>query len=100
MSDKATFHAAFEGASVTIQVDYARFKKGSNVAEILKAEWEGKPSPKIVPQYVSWMHTVMCQVAQRVHQEIFYAYPPAGGLSPQYFIYHADGKYESVQPPR
>jgi hypothetical protein len=100
MSNEATFHAAFEGASVTIKIDYDAFHKAPGGMEWLKAKWEGQRTMKIVPQYIAWMHTVMCQVAQRVNQKIGYGYePPRPGLPPLVFVYYPDGHYEQVQPP-
>jgi hypothetical protein len=100
MPDKATFHAAFEGAAVTATIDYARFKQGAQVADIIQTQWEGQPTPKIFPQYKAWMHTVMSQVAKRVNQQVFYTYLPAQGDRLQHFLYRPDGTYEPCQPPR
>ena len=100
MSDETTFHAGFEGASVTIKLDYAAFQKRKNIADVLNAKWDGQPTPKIFPQYISWMHTVMAQVAQRINEDVCYAYPPSPGGRPQFYIYHRDGTYERFQPPQ
>jgi|GEM_PF-6647530 len=100
MSNDATFHAAFEeGVSVTVKIDYTAFQKSPRGVNWLQAEWEGRPSPKIIPQYVEWMHTVMCQVANRVNDKIWYGYePPAPGLQPLIFVYYPDGSYEQKKP--
>jgi hypothetical protein len=100
MSDEATFYAAFDGASVTIKIDYAVFKKAPSGAHWLRAQWEGRRSSKIIPQYVAWMHTVMCEVAQRVNEKICYGYEPARpGFPPLVFVYYPDGHYEQSEGP-
>ena len=98
MSDIATFHAAFEKASVTIKVDYSRFQNGGHVTDILDIQWSNSPAPEVIPQYINWMHTVMSEVAQSINDKIFYAYPAAPGGQNQYFTYFADGSYESFAP--
>ena len=81
---------------MTVRVKYSSLEKGKGINEVLTFEWDGKPTAKILPQYIAWMHTVLSQVAQRINKKILYAFPATDGRRFQYFGYHPDGRHERL----
>ena len=98
VSDNATFHGKFRGCSVVVTADYAAFRRTQDISQCISQQWRGTPTPRIVPDYIAWMHTVMCEIAQRVNERIFYAYAAGGAGGAKYFYYHPDGTYEEDDP--
>lgn len=84
--------------SVTVRIDYEAFKLPPPRLSWLKTEWVGAPTKEIIPIYMEWMHTVICEVAQRINDKICYGYSTPAGQTPLVFVYYPDGNYETFNP--
>lgn len=93
MSEGATFHASFDDASVTVKVDYSQFGRRKDIVSLLNFVWDGQPTARTLPQYVTWMHSVLAQIARRTQQKILYVYPAGGGSGHDIYAYLPDGTY-------
>jgi hypothetical protein len=93
-----TFSCGFsDNSRVTVSFDIEVLKVSSNPVTDLYFEWETKPSPKVIPEYIRWMHTIMSQVAKRTNQRILYIYPSSKGSGMESYSYEKDGSYKRVK---
>jgi hypothetical protein len=99
MNDEETFNATFGPVSVTVRFNYGKYFENKSIPEAITFEWTGKLPKDILPKYVSWMHTVMRQVAKRANEKILYVYLSYGGESYDWYVYNPDGTYERISRP-
>jgi hypothetical protein len=69
---KRTFQHRFKGgatATMTMDDDYA-----PGTSHILSIEWSRKPKPRVVPEYVRWVHTVNERMATETGKKIMHVF--------------------------
>ena len=95
MRSVETYSCKFsDDSNVTVSFDMEAMKVAKNPTTILKFEWDGKPNRKAIVEYVTWMHTVMSQIAKRISKSILYVYPTGNGSECVMYSYEKDGTFK------
>jgi len=91
---------------VHVTFDMDAHKRGENPGNQPSVLYEGRPTEKLLPAYKEWMHSVLCEIAQRIDKKILYLLPitlkpnrntPAGNA--EAWVHYPDGKYERANNP-
>jgi hypothetical protein len=97
-----TFSCRFsDGSEAATRVDFDfvldAVKQRKALDEGLDVTWPGrKPHPRVIPEYVAWMHTVMQQTARRINAEILRVYPTNDARQMICFAYHPNGTFDEL----
>ncbi len=83
-----------DGTSVSFSVDLQKLQQTLNTG----ATAIPRPPVKkhLMPEYITWMHTVMATLAKRLGRSIPYMYPSETPDQDICFVYQPDGSYHEI----
>lgn len=96
MDDSQTFSCAFEnGVFVSLTFKVSDYLEAGGDYSGNRLQWTGKPTIKMRPQLLAWLHSVNSQIADLINDKYLYAVQFGPG-EPEFWIYHPGGKRERV----